>query len=217
MIGLLIIFLLLVLIGLTKVGARVIYDGELQLHLVAGPFRISLLKKGKEKKEKKEKQEATGKKRSKKTQDAATMSQSVDPAEGKTKKKKKQKNPWVSALLAHWMDLLSLVGRVLRMPVVDEFLLRVSFCGKDPADTALNYGRACAAAGALLPVIENSARIHDPNVEIVYQEESDEMQIFVRAALTVQIYQIFALVFAALGLLFQIYQEKKQLEKAVQQ
>jgi len=221
MIGLLIVLAGLLLIGVTKVGVRVIWDGDLQLHLVAGPLRIALLNPHKKVKPSKEKPKVPVKKKN--APSAETGSKKQGPVEqpskqtSKESKKKKEINPWIGALLAHWMELLELVGRVLRMPQADELQLRVTFGGADPADTALNYGRACAAAGALLPVLQNSVRVNSPNVEIVYDEHTSEMQIYVCAVITVRIYQIFALVFAAIGLLFKIYQAKKRNEKAVQQ
>ena len=211
MIGLLITLLVLLLIGIAKVGVRVIFDEDLKLFVLAGPVRICLLGKDKSdkgtKKEKEAQKEKTPKKAKKETK---------DPKEANSDKKK-AKNPWVGALLAYWMELLELVGRVFAMPVVDELDLRITFGGADPADSALNYGRACAAAGSLLPILENSIRISSPNVELVYDTDAKDLKYYVRAALTVRIYQIIAWVFAAIGLLWKIYQEKKRNEKAVQE
>lgn len=217
MTGLLITVAVLFVIGITKIGVRVIYQDTLTLYLIAGPVRISLLgdkdKNPKKEKKKKEKAEKPSKTEIKKQRSDAEEKTAAD---SKTGKKKKKKNPWVNALLSCWRELLELVGRVLRMPVVDELDLRVTFGGKDPADSALNYGRACAAVGALLPILHNSTRIQSQNVDVVYDEQSDELKFYIRAALVVRIYQIFVLICAAIGLLFQIYREKKQIDKAVQ-
>lgn len=196
--ALLIVLLILILLGLLKVGVHIVYDGVLRVQLLIWKLRISLPKEKKSKK---------------KPEKPAEVEQ-------KTPKQKKQKNPavkaWIQAALAHWQDMLALMGKALHMPRLNPLILHVTAGGPDPAARALNYGRAWAVLGSILPLLENSFRIGRRDVGVQCSEDQDAFSFYVQTDLTVRIYEILLLGILGLKLLLQIYQEYKSIEKAVQ-
>ena len=67
-------------------------------------------------------------------------------------------------------------GRGLRVP---ELRLHVVFGGEDPADTALLYGKAQAAAGVALPALERLVAVGETDVALAadYQAERTEFSV----------------------------------------
>lgn len=196
--ALLIVLLILILLGLLKVGVHIVYDGHVRVQILIWKLRISLPKEKKSKK---------------KPEKTAALEQ-------KTPKKKKQKNPavkaWLQAALAHWQDILALLGKALHMPRLDPLILHVTVGGSDPAARALNYGRAWAVLGSVLPLVENSFRIGRREIGVQCGAGQDAFIFYVQTDLTARIYEILLLGILGLKLLLQIYQEYKSIQKAVQ-
>lgn len=59
---------------------------------------------------------------------------------------------------------LELLGRLRRKLLVKHLTLHAFFGGRDAAQTAIGYGRAWAAIGAVMPVLENTFRIDERDV-----------------------------------------------------
>ena len=188
---------ILVIITLMRVGVFVIWDGSLTLKLILGPIRLSLSSDSKK-------------------------SEDVSSAEKKTKKQRasksenKQKSPWPRVLFSNWHELLELVGRVLRMPLLDPLVLKVTFGGEDPASGALNYGRAWALVGALMPILERNFTIGRRDINVQLDQKASEISVYAKAALTARVGQCIRLAVSALILFLRLYNETKQTEKAVQ-
>lgn len=182
------VLLLLVLLGLIRVGVHVAYDGALRLRILVGKLNISLPKEKKPKKRAaKEKKPETREK----------------PQEARSDGK-----DWLQAALAHWQDILSLLGRVLHMPKLDPLILHVTAGGPDPAARALNYGRAWAVLGGVLPVLENTFRIGKREIGVRCGENQEEFTFYAETGLTVRIYEILLLGILGLQLLLKIYRYK---------
>lgn len=179
----------LLLIGVTKVGISVTWGKVFSLRLRIGPVAISLWK---EKKQAKEKQPKETKKRT-----------------------KTKKNPWIKLLLQHWREVLSLISRILRTPRVDRFSLQLTFGGKDQPDAALNYGKACAAAGVLLPFLKSLFQINEKNVQICYDAEASELSCSGAGTVTVRIYRLPVLAAAILRFAYSLYKELPNSQKVV--
>lgn len=175
-----------ILLGVTKVGIAAAWDETLTLRLCLGPFSFSLLKEEKEKK----------------------------PSKG-APKKKKGKNPWVTVLLQHWREVLSLVSRILRTPRIEHFSLHLLFGGKDQADAALNYGRACAVTGVLLSFLKSRYQVEEKNIHILYDAEASELKCKAAGTLSVRIFQLAVLAVAVLRLAYRLYQELPNSQKVV--
>ncbi len=183
-----IILAVIFLIAVTKVGISAAWNESLSLRLQIGPFSFSLLKEKKQTREKPVKSAA---------------------------KKKNRKNPWVKLILQHWREVLSLISKILRAPKLDRFSLQVLFGGKDHADAALNYGKACAAAGVLLPFLKSLFQIDEKDIQILYDAEVSELSCKAAGAVTVRIYRLPILAIALLRFAHTLYKELPNSQKVV--
>ena len=193
MIALGVIVFVIVLVSITKVGIIVQWDGSLSLQLTVGPIRFKLTPGKKKPSDKPQGEEKK-----------------------KTKKNKKASGSWSNVLLTNWKELLELVGRVLHMPVLDPFFLRVTFGGDDPADRAIRYGQAWALVGAVMPLLERSFNIGKRDIDVCCKPNEEKISVYAKAGLSVRIGQCISLAIHALGLFLRLYRQTKQNEKAVQ-
>ena len=170
--GWIITLVILFLLAVLPLGADVRYNAQgLSLKVVAGPIRIGILpsKKEKPKKEKKAKEK------------------NQKPRETKTQKPKKQEEkpkekggpitdflPLVKIAL----DLLNSFRKKLRIRRLE---LKLIMAAGDHCDLAVNYGRANAAMGNLLPQLERCFVIKKRDVEIECDFEASETVIVARA------------------------------------
>lgn len=194
---LLIVLLILVLLGMLKVGVHFVWDGEAKLQLLLWKFRISLPGK------KKTGQDAP---------ESAAVSQTMDTVQQKSAGLK----GLLKACLAHWQEILELVGRAFRMPRIDVLTLHATAGGPDAAACALNYGKLWAAAGGVLPVLENTFCIGKREIEIRCDYAQRENSYYARVDITVRIYKLLILAFLGMKLLVQLHNESKLTQKAVQ-
>lgn len=191
--ALLVILLVLVLLGLLKVGIHFTWDGGAKVQLLIWKLRISLPKEKKPKKESKEK----------------TPSKPEQP-------QKTAVQGWPQAALAHGQDILTLLGKVLHTPRLDTLILHVTAGGPDAAACAMHYGRIWAVLGGILPVLENTFRIGTRDVGVRCDYEQTKISCFAQVDLTVRVYEILVLGILGLKLFLQIYQAHKTTQKAVQ-
>lgn len=163
---------ILVLLAILPLGAAVNYHSEgFFLDIIAGPLRIPLLppKKKEPKKKEKKKKSKPEKKEKKKT----------------SPEKKKQKGGPITDFLPivkTALDLLNSFRKKLRIKRLD---LKLVMAADDPCDLAVNYGRANAAMGNLLPQLERCFVIKKRNVEIECDFEATETVIIARADVTI--------------------------------
>ena len=179
LIALLIIFLLAIL----PLGAVVKYNSEGALVLViAGPLRFRVFP-GKSNKKKKPKE-----KKSKKKQDATKKTDAS--TRGGNKKKG-----------GSLLDFLPLVQVVLDL--LDDFRwklrlnrleLKLILAGDDPADLGMNYGKAWAAVGNLVPVLERSFVIKKKDIEVECDFTTTETLVIARLDITITLGRLIALV-----------------------
>ncbi len=200
MTGWLITLAVLALFLLLKVGVYFHWDNqETVLKIRIGLFRFSLSTEEKKPKKKKEK---------KPEKQPASPAQQKEKNADKTNLKK-----WIKALLAHWADLFSLLGKILKSPTLDLLRLYIAVAGED---TELRYGKFCAGLSAGLPVLHNTFRVKKQDIQIACRYETPKTQIMAEAEATIRIYEVFALVGSVLGLLVKIFLTKKRNDKAVQ-
>ena len=187
-------------------------------------FKILLI--GREQKKKKSKSPKANKAKGKKN---ATTGKQADAAQvqpkehetaagaaAQTKGKKANLKPWIDAVMTYWRELLALVGHILTAPTLDILRLEVWVGGKDAEACAMTYGRICAMIGSVLPVVENTFGIRKRKIDVWCCFDRDDMEISAEATVTVRIYEIFALVFALLGLGIKLLLEARNNTKAVQ-
>ena len=176
---------ILVLLAILPLGAAVNYHSEgFFLDVIAGPVRIPILPKKKKDPNKKEK-----KKEKKKKPKSGKKGKGEPGAE----KKKKKGGPITDFLpiVKTALDLLNSFRKKLRIKRLD---LKMIMAADDPCDLAINYGRANAAMGNLLPQLERCFVIKKRDVEIECDFEASETVIIARADITITLGWLLAIV-----------------------
>lgn len=185
--GWLIAFMIVFLLAILPLGASVKYnsDGPL-VRIIAGPVRVKVFPvKKKEKKEKKPK-EKKQKKEKPKTDGQQTME--------KPKEEKKEKGGSLLdflPLVRVGLDLLNDFRWKLRLNRLE---LKLILAANDPADLGLNYGRAWAAVGNLVPMLERSFVIKKKDIEVECDFTTSETLVIARLDLTITLGRLLALV-----------------------
>ena len=165
---------ILVILAWLPLGATVRYNDQgVALKVIAGPVRIPILPKKKApEKEKPKKEEKT-----KKKQPVAKKTEAPKPQEEKG-------GPVTDflPLVQTALDLLNAFRKKLR---INHLYLKLIMASDDPCDLAVNYGKANAAMGNLLPLLERCFVIKKRDIEIECDFESDKTVIIARADLTI--------------------------------
>ena len=166
------------LLAIMPLGISAVYDdaGPL-LKAIVGPVRISLYPSKGKKTEKEPKP--------------------------KTEKKKKVSSPTPSAQKkkgGSFQDFLPLVQAVIeflrtfrRKLRVKRLEMKLIMAADDPCDLAVNYGKAWAAVGNLMPQLERLFVIKKRNVEVECDFTADKTLIFAKLDLTITLGRLLAL------------------------
>lgn len=184
--GWIIALAIIFLLAIMPLGVSVRYDsGGPLVRVVAGPIKLKVFP-GKKKdpdappKPKKEKKKKTPAK---------------DSGGKQTGQKVKKKSggpisdffPFVTLVLDFLLDFRN----KLRINCLE---LKLIMAGGDPADLAINYGKAWAAVGNLWPRLETWFVIKKRNVEVECDFEGSETTVFARLDLTITLGRILSLV-----------------------
>ena len=166
----------LVLLAVLPLGVSAAYDEDGPLvRLIAGPIRIQVYP-SKAKKEKKSKK--PGKETQKKEKPAKEKkAKKEEPAE--------KKGGSVRDFFPLISLVLELLGDFRRKLRVNRLQLRLILAGDDPCDLAMNYGKAWAALGNLMPQLERIFTIQKRDVEVECDFISDKTLIIARLDLTI--------------------------------
>lgn len=215
----LLVLLALIALAMVKIGVHVLYEAKkMRLELLISGFKLVVVgdeKKKKAKKAKKEKKEP--KTKNQQTEKKTVMKTQSDPVPKAPQKKKGKLKPWIDAALEYWREILGLIGRVLTTPTLDILRLELWVGGGDAEACAMQYGKICAIVGAVLPVVENTFGIRKRKIDVYCCFDRDDLEISAEASIIVRVYEIFALVFALLGLGLKLLLKAKNNKKAVQQ
>lgn len=162
----------LVLLYLLPLGIRLIYSSEgCRIWLLAGLVSVKVYPKNKRGK-KPEKAPIKADKRGKKT--AAKK-----PAEEKKE----------GGSLADFLPFVDIARKLLygifRKHRIRRLEIKMLLAGDDPCDLAVNYGRAWAATGNLIPLLEEHFIIQKRDVQIACDFTAEETVIYVRADITI--------------------------------
>ena len=196
--GWLITFGILFLLAILPLGVSVKYDEDgAVVKVIAGPVKITLFPRPKkDKKEKKQKKTDTEPpKEPEKQADPAKTEQPVKEPSSKAEKKekpaKKSGGPITDflPLVQIALDMLGAFRRRLRLNVLE---LKLIMAADDPCDLAVNYGRAWAAVGNLMPRLERVFVIKKRNVEVECDFESSQTKVIARLDLTITLGRIIA-------------------------
>lgn len=188
MTGWVIALAIILAIGILPVGARVRYDESgPEVKLIIGPIKLLLFPRPKKEKKKKAKQAQPSPK-----QEQPEVPPSGAPVNPNPKPKEKKGGSLKDflPLVEVALDLLGSLRRKLR---VNFLQLRLTMAADDPCDLAVNYGRAQAAAAALMAQLERLFVIKKRDVQIQCDFTADEMELLAELNLTITVGRLLSL------------------------
>lgn len=208
---------IVLLLAVLPLGVRLRYNSEgMVLKIIAGPVKITLLPRPPKKKKEKKKKE----KKSAVAPAAEEENLPKPPQPPKAPREKKPKGEKGGSLL----DFLPLVKTALdflgdfrRKLRLDNLYLRLILAGDDPCNLAVNYGRAWAAVGNLLPQLEKWFVIKKRDIEVECDFETSETLVIAHLDLTITLGRLLAAVvkFAVRALIEYLKLRKKRKGGAV--
>ena len=186
--GWMITLAVLVLLAILPLGAAVGYNAEgFSLKVIAGPLRIPILPgKKKDPDEEKKKKEAKKAKKSKKS--------AQKPKQKTAEKPKKEKGGPITDFLPIVKTVLDLLNSFRKKLRIKRLELKMIMAADDPCDLAINYGRANAAMGNLLPQLERCFVIKKRDIQVECDFESSQTRIIAQANVTITLGWILGIV-----------------------
>ena len=184
---------ILLLLAVLPLGVRIRYNSEgILAKVIAGPVKITVYPlPGKKKKDKK--------KKPKKTAAAAQEEDLPKPPQPPKQKKKKAEKAEKGGSLLDFLPLvqaaLDFLGDFRRKLRLNNLYLRLIMAADDPCDLAVNYGRAWAAVGNLLPQLEKWFVIQKRDIEVECDFEASKTLVIAHLDLTVTLGRLLAAVF----------------------
>ncbi len=178
--GWLIALAVLVLLGCLPLGVRGIYavSGP-TADLLIGPVKIRLFPGKKKEKAEKPKQK----------KEAKTAAKTERPAPKQEEKKGGSFTDFLP-LVKVTTDFLGDFRRKLRIKRLEMYLC---MAGGDPCDLAINYGRAWAAVGNLMPQLERLFVIKKRDIQVGCDFVQSQTTIYVRADITITLGRLLGL------------------------
>ena len=185
----------LVFLAILPLGASVRYDSEgVLVRLIAGPVKITLFPRAKKKKSPRKARQEKEQKKEKKTpaSEKPDSPARTEKPDGKAQQKQKPGGPWMDflPLVKVGLDMLGAFRRKLRVNVLE---LKLIMAGNDPCDLAVNYGKAWAALGNLLPRLERVLVIKKRDLEVECDFTANETLVTARLDLTITLGRLLAL------------------------
>ena len=171
---LLVIFILLFLVGLIRLGGGAEYSAEgMKAHVRVGPFRFQVFP-GKEKGGKKEREKKPKKKK---------------PPKEKEGPKPKLGGP-VELVKAFLPLVCEAAGELKRRIRIDELRLDYTAGGRDAAQTAMTFGGSNAAVGAILPLVQQNFDLKEYRVRTAMDFNAKGPTIYLYAAFSARLGQL---------------------------
>ncbi len=183
----------LIVLAALPLGVRVVYDQEgPQVRLILGPVRMTLYPRPR-KEQKKEKAEKGEKQTPRQTADGEQLPQPPQPPQEPKKKKAEKQGGSLLDFLPLVKTALDPLGDLRRKLRMDDLELKLSLAGDDPCDLGVNYGRAWALVGALLPQLERLFVIKKRDIEVECDFTASKTLIFARMELTITLGRLLTL------------------------
>ncbi len=158
------LFCLIFLLLLFAVRVRIVYETAPEIWVGFGPGNIQVYPKPK--KEHKQKKEKKAKPKKQKTKSA------------KDKKKSGFLPPFTPETIFNYLKMvIDTLGNLLRQIRIPELKLHLTVGNPDAAKTATTYGTVCAAAGTILPKLEEVCRVREMDVFIQPDFEEGKQKI----------------------------------------
>ncbi|MBP3313443.1 MAG: DUF2953 domain-containing protein [Oscillospiraceae bacterium] len=133
----------------------------------------------------------------------------------KEEKEKKPLPPLPQLLETYLPPALKVLGLLKRKLLIRRLKLHAYFGGSDPCDSALNYGKAWAAIGMVMPLLEGNFRIGKRDVGAFLQKDEKKIRLLAKLHITLTVGRILQIAIYALYLLLKA-RKSNDTEKAVQ-
>lgn len=187
---------ILFLLAVLPLGVSIQYDADGTLvKVILGPIKLTVFPLPK--KEKKEKPQKAQKKPASKTKPTKTEPPLPQPPQP-PKKTKNEAEKKTGGSVLDFLPLvklaLDLLGDFRRKLRLNNLYLRLIMASSDPCDLAINYGRAWAAVGNLLPQLERLFVIKKRDIEVECDFTASETLVIARLDLTITLGRILSLV-----------------------
>lgn len=175
-----IFFTCLVVLALLPLGIRGSYDQTgFTVRVIAGPVKITLFPR-------------KNRKRKPKTADSSekTTEETTKASSEKKRPKTEKDEPGMQSgssleRFVPWIRLaLDFLGALRRKIRLDNLYLHVVLAGDDPCDLAVNYGRAWAAVGDLLPKLERIFVIRKRDIRVGCDFAAEKITVAARGDMT---------------------------------
>ena len=178
------------LLGILPLGVSARYGGEgALLRVIAGPVRLTLFPR--KKKEKKPKPPPKTDKQP--GSEEESLPKPPQPPKQEPPADRKEKGGSLRDFLPLVKVVLNFLGAFRRRLRVNRLELKLILAGGDPCDLAVNYGRAWAAVGNLMPRLERLFVIKKRDVEVECDFTASETLVIARLDLTVTLGRLLGL------------------------
>ena len=183
---------ILTLLAVLPLGVSVKYNAYGPLvRLILGPVKLTVVP-GKKRKKADNKEEKPKKKAKKKTEPKPKQIGAEKPPQ--PEQEKKEQGGSLLDFLPLVKELFTFLGdfrRKLRLNVLE---LKLILAGDDPCDLGVNYGRAWATVGNLLPKLEQWFVIKKRDIEVECDFTGEETKVIARLDLTITLGRLLAAV-----------------------
>lgn len=198
----------LLVLAILPLGVHVRYDDAgFLLRVIAGPVKITVFpRKKKPKKQKtKQKKQKAGKR------PESTDSGDTPPQPPKPVPEPKEKGGSLTRFLPLVKLGLKFLGDFRRKLRVDNLFLRLILAGDDPCDLAVNYGRAWAAVGNLMPQLERLFVIKKRDIQVECDFTAEEISVIAHVDITITLGRLLTLaVVYGIRVLFEFLSMKRK-------
>lgn len=200
--GWIITFSILFLLAVLPLGVRLRYNAEGALvKLIIGPFKIQIVpgkKKAPKKKKDKTKPDKAEKKQKKekpkKEEPKPKQVGDANPPKPAEEPEKKEQGGSILDFLPLVKTLFDFLGDFRRKLRIKKLYLKLIMAGGDPYDLAMNYGRAWAATGNLLPKLENWFVIKKRDIEVECDFVAEKTTVIVHMDISITLGRLLAAV-----------------------
>ena len=181
-----------ILLAVLPLGVCIRYNSEGPLvRVLAGPVRITVFPRPK--KEKKKPQKTEPPQQAEVSEEPAGRNPEPPP-KPKEEKQKEEKGGSLLDFLPLVKLAFSFLGDFRRKLRLDVLELKLIMAGGDPANLAINYGRAWAAVGNLMPQLERLFVIKKRNIEVECDFTGSQTLVIARLDLTITLGRLLSLV-----------------------
>lgn len=186
---------ILFLLAILPLGVSIHYnsDGAI-VKIILGPIKLTVVpakkKPPKEKKEKKPKKQKKPKKHAEKPKQVGADAPPAEP-----KPEKKEQGGSILDFLPLVKTLFDFLGDFRRKLRIDHLQLKLIMAGGDPYNLAMNYGKAWAAVGNLLPKLEQWFVIRERDIEVECDFVESSTKVIAHMDLTITLGRLLAAVF----------------------